>query len=294
MRHSARGHWAVLTHQELQIHSLQQFHHKVERLVVSDPEVVQLHGVRRAQVGRRFRLASEARHRTLCSGGVACSQHLWADQLDRRGPREHAMGGLVDLPHPAAPQSLTELVAAHLSRPGHLLAQRRDHVRDHDRHADQEEIGIVHQQRVGRRVEVPGPASSRDQHAQGVHRHRDEAGSQRLCRRAWDDGGKHQDHGADPRNLRRDDTDVHGLPVKHHPEGYRCEHHVSKAEIEDAPRIPVAPARVEVEQHGCHHADRGDEVGNAEAKPLRIAVAHGANGEMPEHRREHPETARHQ
>ena len=140
---------AVMTHQGLEIHSLQQLHHEVERLVVSDPEVVQLHGVRRAQVGRRLGFRRK-RDIARCAPAGSPLPASRANQLDRRGSRQHAMAGPVDLSHAATPHQLTELVAAHLARPGHLLAERRHHVRDHDRDADQEEVGIVHQQRVDR------------------------------------------------------------------------------------------------------------------------------------------------
>ena len=110
---------------DLEVQAVEQLHHEVERLVVGHAEVVELHGVRRAQAGRGLGLAPEARDRQLRGRRIARAEHLGPDQLDRRRPREHAVRRPLDLAHPAAPEQLAELVAAHLARLGDLLAERR-------------------------------------------------------------------------------------------------------------------------------------------------------------------------
>ena len=119
------GSGPVLAHQRVEVHAVEQLHDEVERLVVGDAEIVELHRVRRPQVGRRLRLAPEARDRQLRGRRVARAEHLGTNQLDRRRPRQHAVRRAVDLAHPAAPEQLAELVAAHLARLRDLLAEPR-------------------------------------------------------------------------------------------------------------------------------------------------------------------------
>src|SRR5215211_1987536 len=45
-----RREWTVLLYQSLQIHSIQEFHHIVERAVPGYSEVVQLNGMRRPEI----------------------------------------------------------------------------------------------------------------------------------------------------------------------------------------------------------------------------------------------------
>ncbi len=188
----------MLAHQRVEVHAVEQFHHEVERLVVGDAEIIELHRVRRPQVGCRLRLAPEARDRQLRGGRVARADHLGTNQLDRRGPGEHPVRRLVDLAHPAASEQFANLVAAHLSRFRDLVAERGDDVGDDDRDADEQVVGIMHQQGAARGLERPGPSCPGDQHRHRVHRDGNQAGDERLCARARHDRGKHEDDGADP------------------------------------------------------------------------------------------------
>ena len=67
------------------------------------------------------------------------------------------MGRAIHLAHAAPAEELAEPVAAHLPRPGHLLAQPGDDVRDHDRGAEHEKVGVVHEQGVVQRAESESP-----------------------------------------------------------------------------------------------------------------------------------------
>ena len=246
--HDSRGrHRTVLANQRVEVQSVEQFHDEVERLVVGHAEIVELHRVRRPQVGRRLRLAPEAGDRQLRGRRVAGADRLGTNQLDRRRPGEHAVRRLVDLAHPAAAEQLSKLVAAHLPRLRDLLAERGDDVRDDDRDADEEVVGIVHQQRVGWGLEVPRPSCAGDQHRYRVHRDRNQAGDERLCPRARHDGGKHQNDGADPRDLGRDLLHVIGLrlPVEHQAQSQGREHQVDLPQIQQHPGIVLASAGIE-------------------------------------------------
>src|SRR5215211_1881641 len=99
----------------LQVHTLEQFHYKVECTVFRDPEVEQLDGVWRTQVRGGFRLAVKTLDSNLRIGVVVAAEHLGPDELYRCRPREHRVSRPVDLTHTPALEKLAELVAAHLS-----------------------------------------------------------------------------------------------------------------------------------------------------------------------------------
>ena len=65
------------------------------------------------------------------------------------------MRGFVDLAHASTPQQFAELITSHLSRLRHLPAERCHDVRDDDGGANERVVGVVHQQRVTRRAEIP-------------------------------------------------------------------------------------------------------------------------------------------
>ncbi len=280
----------MLPNQRVEVEAVQQFHDEVERLVVGHAEVVELHRVRRSQVGRRLCLAPEAGHRQLRGRWVTSADRLGTNQLDRRRPGEHAVRRLVDFAHPAAAEQLSELIAAHLARLRDLVAERGDDMRDDHRDADKEVVGIVHQQRVGRGLEVPRASRPGDEHRHRIHRYRNQAGDERLEPGARNDGGKHQDDGADPRDLWCDPhINRHGFPVKHVSERNGGQHHVHQAEIQHHPRIALAASGIEEQPHRERDTERGDRFRRTDAQPLRITVAHRSNGEMTEDRPEDPQ-----
>jgi hypothetical protein len=84
--------------------------------------------VRRPQAGGGFGLAAETRDGELRGRRIAPTNHLRTNQLDRRRPREHAVGRVVDLPHPATTKELAELIASHLASFRDLLPQPGDDV----------------------------------------------------------------------------------------------------------------------------------------------------------------------
>ena len=224
---------------------------------------------------RRFRLPPEARDRTRGHGRVGAAEHLRADQLDGRRPRQHSMRRLVDLAHAAAPQQLAELIAAHLSRLRHLPAERRDDVRDDDGDADEQVVGVVHQQCVARRTEIPVALGAGPEHAHRIHRGRDQAGEKGLRPGARHDGREHQDDCADPRDLgehgrcRPDRT-----RMQRQSQRKRCEDHVRQADVENALRVPVGRPRIGKEQERRHHAHGGDRIAHRQAEPDRVATRH--------------------
>ena len=153
----------------------------------------------------------------------------------------------------------------------------------------------MHQQRVGRGFEVPRAARPGDQHRHRIHRDGNQAGDERLQPRARNDGGKHQDDGAEPGDLRCDPhIHRHGLPMKHVPEGDRRQHHVREPKIQYGPRIALAAACVEEQPERERDTERRNGLRRANAQPLRIAVAHRPNREMAEDRSEHPQPGGHE
>ena len=76
-----------------------------------------------ASASRRKRVDRELRGRR-----IAPANHLGTNQLDRRRPRQHAVGRVVDLAHPATTEELAQLIASHLARLRDLLPQPGDHV----------------------------------------------------------------------------------------------------------------------------------------------------------------------
>ena len=102
--------------------------------------------MRRTELGRGLGLAPEAGDGELRLGAVLAREHLRADQLDRRGAGQHAVGGPVDLAHAAAAEQLAQPVAAQLPLPAHLLPEPGHHAGDHHRDAHQQVVGVVHQQ----------------------------------------------------------------------------------------------------------------------------------------------------
>ena len=229
----------------------------------------------RPQVRRRLRLPPEARDRTRGHGRVGASEHLRADQLDGRRPRQHSMRGLVDLAHAAAPQQFAELIASHFPRLRHLPAERRDDVRDDDGDADEQVVGVVHQQCVARRTEIPVALGTSPEHPHRIHGGREQAGEKGLRPGARHDGREHQDDCADPRDLwrhgqRREDRSR----MKRQPQRKRGEDHVRQADIEDALRVPVGGPRIGKEQERREHAHGGDRIAHRQAEPDRLVALH--------------------
>ena len=56
-------------HERVGVESVEQLHHVVERAVVGDAEIEELHGVRRAEAGDDLRLALEPSSRVLRHAG---------------------------------------------------------------------------------------------------------------------------------------------------------------------------------------------------------------------------------
>jgi hypothetical protein len=102
--HPGGRHRAVLTHQRLEIHAVQQLHHEVERVLFRYPAVVQLDSVGRPQAGHHVGLAPETLDGQLRRFTVVRTDHLGPDQLDRSRPCEQPMRRPVHLPHSPAPR----------------------------------------------------------------------------------------------------------------------------------------------------------------------------------------------
>ena len=184
--------------------SLQQLHHQVERSLLGHPEIVELHRVGRSQLRRRFRFPAEACDRRLGQRVVARREHLGPDQLDGGGPGEHAVARPVDLAHAAPAQHLAEPVAPHLALAAHLLAQPRHHGGDHHRRAEHEVVGVVHEEGIAQRAELVGTGRVRHDHADRVHRGRDQSGHEHPARIHRHDAGRDQDDRPGPGDHRLD------------------------------------------------------------------------------------------
>ena len=104
VNHPTRRQGTAPTHQRVEIQALQQLHDEIQRLVVRDPKIVELDGVRRPQAGGGFSLAAK-RVTASCAAGAAPAHHLGTNRSDCRRPREHAVRRVVDLSHSATTQS---------------------------------------------------------------------------------------------------------------------------------------------------------------------------------------------
>jgi len=226
--------------------------------------------VRRPQVRRCIRLPPKARDRTRGHGRVSAPEHLGPDQLDGGWSRQHPMRCLVDLAHAATPQEFAESITAHLSRLRHLPAERCHDVRDHDGYAHEQEIWVVHQQRVGRGAEIPVALRTRPEHPYRIHGGRNQAREKRLRPGARDDRRKHQDDCTDPRDLRRHRQRWKDRPrMKGQPQRKRGQHHIRQTDIKDSLRVPVGRSRIRIQQERRQHAHGGNRVAH------RRAEAHG-------------------
>jgi hypothetical protein len=288
-------------HQRVEVHAVEQLHGEVEGVwsaVTPKSYSSIVWGERSARDDAGLGCSAEARHGLACAvraDGGAGAERVGANQLDRRRAREHAMRGPVDLTHAAPAEQRAEFVTAHLARPRDLLPEARDDVRDDDGHRHEQEVGYVHQERVGGRLERPGAAGARDEHRQGIHRDRDEPGHQGLPRRARHQGGKHQQHHAGPRNAGRDRGMAgHRIPVDHQRQQERRHDEVAEAEIEDGLRAPAAAARVGVKGERHRRAAQGHRVGRTESLPLQTSGVHRARGHVSEHGAHRPEHRGHE
>ena len=72
---------------------------------------------------------------------------------------------------------------------------------DDDGDAEEQVVGVVHEERLGRGLEAPESAGPRQQHRDGAHGNSHEPGEQGLSGRARDNRGKHQHDGTDPTTI---------------------------------------------------------------------------------------------
>src|SRR6185295_12409451 len=142
--HPRRGLRAERLDQGLQVYAVEQLHHVIEDAVFGDAEVVQLHGVGRAQQRRRFGLLFES---ALNQGRVLAgfaAQHFRLDELDRGVASQHAVARSPHLPHAALTEHREQPVTPHFPFLADLLAKLGYYTRDYDGDTDQQEVGIVH------------------------------------------------------------------------------------------------------------------------------------------------------
>ena len=109
-------------------------------------------------MGDHLRLTLEAPHQV--GRGLPVPLRGGSDQLDRRGPRQHAVPRTPDLAHPADAQSLLQAVAPQLASGRHLPPQPVDDPgaevgEDHrdDRPEDRPEVVIGMHRRLAAEVE---------------------------------------------------------------------------------------------------------------------------------------------
>ena len=118
MNHPLRGLGPVLSHQGVEIETVEQLHDVVEPAVFSGAEVVELYRVGRLERGSGPGLALEAPEQQL-----AVARHLGTDELDRRRPDQEPVACPPDLAHSAAADLLFENVLAQFVGFGDLLPQ---------------------------------------------------------------------------------------------------------------------------------------------------------------------------
>src|SRR5262245_43065169 len=133
-------HWTEAIDQRLQVESVEQLHHVIERTVCRYTEIVQLDRVRRAERCGGLRLALEARPQQMVTLGARAAQGFRTHQLDRRWARQQAMSGQPDLSHAALIEPLHQLIAAELPGTGDLGAELVDDVRADSGNQYDEEI----------------------------------------------------------------------------------------------------------------------------------------------------------
>ena len=92
------------------VEPVEQLHGVIERPVGGDAKVKQVHRVRRAQTRNHLRFPFEALHR---AGRHAAGERR-ANQLDRRGPRQHAVARAPHFTHAAFTKLFFQPIAAQL------------------------------------------------------------------------------------------------------------------------------------------------------------------------------------
>jgi hypothetical protein len=97
--------------------------------------------VGRAETGDHLGFALEPAHRFFRRSDARIPREGGPDELDGGRPRQHAMAGSPDLPHPPFSELLLEAVAPQLARALDLGAQVVDHAGAHIGHAHHEEVG---------------------------------------------------------------------------------------------------------------------------------------------------------
>jgi hypothetical protein len=93
---------AELGDERLEVEAFEQLHDVIERAVFRRAEVIDVHGVRRAQGGGRLRLPLEAFDEL----APVASEGVRTDQLDRGGARQQSVTRSPDFTHAAAPEEL--------------------------------------------------------------------------------------------------------------------------------------------------------------------------------------------
>src|SRR5664279_4866034 len=99
------------------------------------------------------------------------------DQFDGGVASQHMVTSAPNFPHAAAAEETDEPVTSHLAGFRDLLSQSGHDARNYDRYSDQQVVRIMHDEHIADGAEFPGPSRLRNQHAEGVHRDRDEAGN---------------------------------------------------------------------------------------------------------------------
>ena len=147
-------------HQRVGVEPVEQLHHVVERAVVGDAEVEEVHGVRRAEARDHLRLALEPALRVLGDAGAPSPVERGPNQLDGGGARQQPVLGAPHFAHAALPEPLHQPVAAQLARAADLGAERVDDAgadvgHDHDEqvgeHEPEEELQRIRAERRGAR-----------------------------------------------------------------------------------------------------------------------------------------------
>ena len=282
-----------LLHQGLQVQSIQQLHHEIERAVFRDAEIVQLHRVRRPQIRRCLGLAAKALDRELRPRAVHRPDHFRPDELDRRGAGKHAVGGRVDLAHAAAPEQLSQPVAPQLPRAGDLLPQPGHHVRDDDRHAEQQIIGVMHDEPIRQRPERVVPGKPGNPHSHRLHRRGDEAGNEHLPWRDWHDRREHEHHRADPAD-HRIQLPIFGnrAPMHHDGQLERRQDQVREPKIQNEDRRAGAAPHIENQRDRHGAAERRHMIREIELRPTGVTQGEGSG--MSSQRCDEPQAGGHQ